>query len=89
MFDISGEQLLHLSDIDLRELVARLCEAELSRAGMPASAVRWGGSQTAPDGGLDVEILVKDQELEGDFVPRSWTGIQVKKSSMPPSAAYS
>ena len=83
MFDISKDQLLQLSDVDLRELVARLCEAELSRAGAPVSAVRWGGSQTAPDGGLDVEILVKGQEFAGDFVPRAWTGIQVKKSSMP------
>ena len=83
MFDISKDQLLRLSDVDLRELVARLCEAELSRAGAPVSAVRWGGSQTAPDGGLDVEILVKGQEFTGDFVPRSWTGIQVKTSSMP------
>ena len=83
MFDISKDQLLPLSDIDLRELVARLCEAELSRMGAPVSAVRWGGSQTAPDGGLDVEILVKGQEFAGDFVPRVWTGIQVKKSSIP------
>ena len=83
MFDISKDQLLRLSDVDLRELVARLCEAELSRAGAPVSAVRWGGAQTAPDGGLDVEILVKGQEFAGDFVPRAWTGIQVKKSSMP------
>ena len=83
MFDISKDQLLRLSDVDLRELVARLCEAELSRTGAPVSAVRWGGSQTAPDGGLDVEILVKGQEFAGDFVPRAWTGIQVKKSNMP------
>ena len=85
MFDLSKDQLLRLSDVDLRELVARLCEAELSRAGAPVSAVRWGGSQTAPDGGLDVEILVKGQEFAGDFVPRAWTGIQVKKSIMPAS----
>ncbi len=85
MFDISKDQLRQLNDVDLRELVARLCEAELSRAGAPVSAVRWGGAQTAPDGGLDVEILVKDQEFAGDFVPRTWTGIQVKKSNMPAS----
>ena len=83
MFDISKDQLLQLNDVDLRELVARLCEAELSRAEAPVSAVRWGGSQTAPDGGLDVEILVKDQAFAGDFVPCAWTGIQVKTSRMP------
>ena len=83
MFDISKDQLLRLSDVDLRELVARLCEAELSRAGAPVSAVRWGGSHTTPDGGLDVEVRVKGLEFAGDFVPRPWTGIQVKKSKMP------
>ena len=83
MFDISKDQLRQLNDVDLRELVARLCEAELSRAGAPVSAVRWGGSQTTPDGGLDVEILVKGQGFAGDFVPRAWTGIQVRKPRMP------
>ena len=83
MFEISKDQLRQLNDVQLRELVARLCKAELSRRGAPVSAVRWGGSQTAPDGGLDVEVRIKDQEFAGDFVPRAWTGIQVKKSSMP------
>ena len=83
MFEIPKDQLLRLNDVELRELVARLCEAELSRKGAPVSAVRWGGSQTAPDGGLDVEVQVKDQGFTGDFVPRAWTGIQVKKPSMP------
>ena len=83
MFDIPKDQLLRLSDVDLRELVARLCEAELSRAGAPVSAVRWGGPQTASDGGLDVDVQVRDEGYAGDFVPRAWTGIQVKKSSMP------
>lgn len=83
MFEIHEEQLLRLSDAELRELVARLCQAELSRRGAPVSAVRWGGSQAAPDGGLDVEVLIKGQKFDGDFVPCAWTGIQVKKSSMP------
>lgn len=85
MFEIPKDQLRRLNDVELRELVARLCQAELRRKGAPVSAVRWGGSQTAPDGGLDVEVRVKDQEFAGDFAPRAWTGIQVKKSSMPDS----
>ena len=85
MFEITKDQLRQLSPSDLRELVARLCEAELTSRGAPASAVKWGGSQTAPDGGLDVDCCVKDQQYEGDFVPRSRTGFQVKKSTMPQS----
>ena len=82
MFDIPKDQLLRLNDGDLRELVVRLCQAELGHKRAPVSSVRWGGPQAASDGGLDVEILVKDQDFSGDFVPKAWTGIQVKKSSM-------
>ena len=84
MFDISKDQLLQFSDADLRELVARLCEAEIRRAGAPVSALRWGGAQTAPDEGLDVEYRLENSEFKGDYVPCPQTGIQVKKSRMPP-----
>ncbi len=82
MFDISKDQLRQLNDADLRELVARLCEAELKNAGAPISSIRWGGAQTAPDEGLDIECCVEDNDFSGDFLPRARTGIQVKKSSM-------
>ena len=85
MFEVTKEQLRPLSDSDLRELVARLCVAELTERGAPSSAVKWGGSQTAPDGGLDVDCNVEDQAYRGDFVPRARTGIQVKSSEMRPS----
>ena len=85
MFDISKDQLRQLSDTDLREFVARLCEAEIRRAGAPVSGLKWGGAQTTPDGGLDVEFRFANQNFAGDFVPRPRTGFQVKKSSMTPS----
>ena len=84
MFDVDKDDLRRLSDVELRELVARLCQAELCQLGAPTSAVRWGGSQTAPDGGLDIDVQVEDREFTGDFVPRARIGIQVKKSKMPP-----
>ena len=83
MFDIPKDRLTCLSDADGRELVARLCEAELKQAGMPVSAVRWSGVQDAPDGGLDVDCRVEDCGFRGDFVPRARTGFQVKTRSMP------
>ncbi len=85
MFEITKDQLCQLSDVHLRELVARLCEAELRAAGAPVSAVKWAGAHTAPDGGLDVECRVDEQDFRGDFVPRPRTGYQVKKSKMPPA----
>jgi hypothetical protein len=85
LFDISPDEILQLNDIDLRALVARLCEAELSARGLSSVAVTWGGSQTAADGGLDVRVsLPPDAQIEG-YIPRHSTGFQVKKPDMPRS----
>ena len=85
MFEITRDQLRGLNDVQLRELVARLCEAELRIKGLPASAVRWSGAHTAADRGLDVECRLDNCEFGGDYVPRLPTGFQVKKPAMPPS----
>ena len=89
MFEITKQELLGLNGAQLRELVARLCEAELRAHGVPASSVRWSGAHTAADGGLDVECRVEDSDFRGDFVPRPRTGFQVKKPSMPRSKILS
>lgn len=83
MFDITPEDISQLNDIDLRELVGRLCEAELLLRGLSPAAVTWGGNQAAPDGGLDVRVaLPPDMSIDG-FIPRCSTGFQVKVPDMP------
>jgi hypothetical protein len=85
MFEITRDDIAALNDEDLRTLIGLLCEAELRRANLPISAVTWGGSQTAKDGGLDVRVsLPPDAKIEG-FIPRPATGFQVKKPGMPVS----
>jgi len=82
MFDITPDDIFRLNDVDLRELVGRLCEAELESKGLSASAATWGGNQTAADGGLDVRVaLPSGVPIEG-FIPRCSTGFQVKKPEM-------
>lgn len=85
IFDLEKDELLDLNDGQLEELVARLCEAEVARAGQAVSCVRWMGALTAADGGIDVQVVVPDEHFRGDFVPRAETVFQVKKSSMPPA----
>ncbi len=83
MFDITPDDIRQLNDTQLRELVARLCEAEVVRIGRSPAAVIWGGSQTAPDGGLDVRVeLPVDVSIQG-YIPRRLTGFQVKKPDLP------
>ncbi|WP_323768530.1 hypothetical protein [Antarctobacter sp.] len=86
VFDIPTDRLVDLPDAELRELLARLCEAERERQGGHRNEVRWGGSQTAADGGLDVVV-----EPVGSFVPagplaRRDAGIQVKAADLAAAA---
>jgi hypothetical protein len=48
-FEIEKHDCLNLNDLQLEELSARLCEAELATKHHPISSVRWGGSITAAD----------------------------------------
>ena len=85
LLDISGDDVAELDDSNLRTLVGMLCEADLTKRGLPLTAVTWGGHQNARDGGLDVRVLLNDCSIQG-FVPRSNTGFQVKHSDMPAGA---
>nr|WP_252980293.1 hypothetical protein [Delftia acidovorans] len=85
-FELEAADISSLNDADLRQLVARLCEAELSQQGMPTSCVNWGGAQEAADGGLDVSIQGASRISSPNFVPRERTGFQVKKHTMGKSA---
>ena len=85
-FEIDKDNLQRLNDTDLRELVGRLCEAELAAKNLPTSAVGRGGDQNAPDGGLDVVVRLEIPLMNGDFIQRPSTSFQVKKSKMPPAA---
>src|SRR4030095_9074272 len=83
MFDVTPDDITQLDDVDLRELVGRLCEAELLSRGFSPAAVTWGGNQTAADGGLDVRVaLPRGVSIDG-FVPRLSPGFQVKTPDMP------
>jgi len=81
-FEIQPADITALGDGDLRELVGRLCEAELSRQQIPVACASWGGAQEAADGGLDVRVKDAQSIQSAGFVPRENTGFQVKKNSM-------
>lgn len=86
MIEIEGSHISELNDTDLRHLVARLCEAELRRAGLPRSAVLAGGDQNAADGGLDVRVALPPSGGLSGFIARPCTGYQAKVPDMPPKA---
>jgi hypothetical protein len=86
IFDIPADRLVDLSDADLRELVARLCEAEREKQGGHRNEVRWGGSQTAADGGLDVVVDPVGPFIAAGLLARRDVGVQVKAADLQPAA---
>lgn len=88
MFDVTPDDIAQLDDVDLRELVGRLCEAELASRGLSTAAVTWGGNQTAADGGLDVRVALPAGALIEGYIPRFSAGFQVKTPDMPRAAIF-
>jgi hypothetical protein len=85
IFSVSVEEISALTDIQARELVARLCKAELARYRESESSVSWGGDQRAKDGGVDVRIDANPTTFQADFVPRAATAFQVKAEKLGPA----
>jgi hypothetical protein len=84
MFEITGDDIALLNDERLREVIGRLCEAELRQRGLSPAHVTWGGNQNAPDGGIDVRVALPAGIAIDGFIPRAATGFQVKQEDMPP-----
>ena len=86
LFEVSASDINELDDTALRELIARLCIAQLSNIKRRASQhVLWGGDQRAADGGIDVRLdAPKGAGIDAGF-PRDIIGYQVKAMPMRPS----
>lgn len=80
--EVTVADVRRLGDAPLRELIRRLCQAELSDAGLPLSAVRAGGHQDASDGGIDVRVDLVGDPAGLDFILKGQTGLQAKAESM-------
>lgn len=79
VLDLCATDISSLNPEDLREVLRRLCEAELISVGLPASAVTAGGDDRAADGGVDVRVDWDGRPEQADFIPRPLTLFQVKQ----------
>lgn len=85
IFEVTEADVADLGDGDLRDLIARLCIADLRDLGHAATAVTFGGDQDAKDGGIDVRVeCAADVVGRVGNIPHRLTGFQVKKPAMPP-----
>lgn len=85
IFIITTEDIKRLNDEQSRELVARLCRAELSKNGISEAAVTWGGDQRAKDGGVDVRVEVAPPAGMNGYVKKDNCAFQVKAEKFGPS----
>ena len=85
-FTIDSRWISDLDDKQSRELVARLCRAELVRNRCPSSLVTWGGHQLAADGGVDVDVgRITTHSPEIIHLSAERTIIQVKAEKFGPA----
>lgn len=83
ILELDIDALLALTDAQLEQLIGRLAEAEVAACAASVGDVRFSGSITAPDGGVDVRVDVKTAPFSSAFIPRPNTIFQSKKPSMP------
>ena len=88
IFNIDQSFIKSVDDATARELVARLCRAELRVQGLPESAVTWGGDQRANDGGVDVRVDCPSPLRTPDFVKTACMVFQVKAEKFPPAKIH-
>lgn len=84
-FEVTASDIEQLNDEQARELVARLCKAELRQKAVATSHVTWGGDQRAKDGGVDVRVDIFPKIGISGYVPRDETAYQVKAESFAPA----
>ena len=78
LFHITTEDIQKLNDTQARELVARLCRAELRAKKLSEGYVSWGGDQRAKDGGVDVKVDIDPVVGMSGYVPKDSVVYQVK-----------
>jgi hypothetical protein len=85
IFSVTVEEIRLLNDVQARELVARLCRAELRSLGTSPSAVTWGGDQRAKDGGIDVRVDSEGPLSSHGYIFSGKVGFQVKAEKFGPA----
>jgi hypothetical protein len=83
IFTVTSEKIRSLNDIQARELLARLCKAELRENGLSTAFVTWGGDQRAPDGGVDVRVDITPNFGINGYIIKDATIFQVKAETFP------
>jgi hypothetical protein len=85
IFQIDQQDIQALNDSQARELLARLCQADLIAKGLGTAYVTWGGDQRAKDGGVDVRVDITPAYGPTGYIPNDATAYQVKAEVFNPA----
>lgn len=84
-FSVDKTHVTALDDVLLRELLGKLIEAEASTCGIPLCGIDLGGSQNAPDGGIDAALEWSGPPEPSGWLPRRTIFYQCKAQVLRPA----
>lgn len=84
-FDVDADWIRSLDEVGSRELIARLCRAELRSQELSEVSTTWGGDSRAPDGGVDVRVTAAADPPKLSFLPGKDVAFQVKSEVFGPA----
>lgn len=77
IFIVSKDEISSLNDEQARELIARLCFAEVAKHGYSTKSVTWSGNHRAADGGVDVRVAINSGYIH-EYIHSAQTVFQVE-----------
>ena len=85
--EVTGGQIMLLTERSFPALLRRLLSAEAQAHGLPEYGIHVAGSITTPDGGEDGRITWTDGPPDTSFLPSRFCLFQVKAGKVAPAAA--
>ena len=86
-FEVTGEHIEVLSEVELPVLIRKLLQSEAQKFALPFDGIHVATEINSPDGGEDARIKWDGEPKRTDFIPGRFVQFQLKSGPIKPSQA--